>query len=664
MNQGKIIEYIDQGKIICSVCLQDKGTRLHLLTPLNRQVNLPTGRILLLSKVSLDPLRPREELLTHLRQAEETRDRLKKEIRVNELWELIHDERERFGYEYLAQLCFGETVTDDHISALVRALFDDKLFFKMKDGAFLPNSQERVDQLIKEKEEETRIEQTLKEGSVWLKQAIAQGRLHSPSSDIIEVLEELALHGKEAPRFKYGKELLQRAGISDYQNARSILIKLGVWEEDEPIDLLRHNIHTTFDNARIEETHRLLGMEIQTQGYEDLRDLDSFTIDGPFTLDFDDALSWDVQGDYVCLGVHIADVAGTIAPGSPIDLEAAQRGSSLYLPRRHIPMLPLDLSQDKLSLREGYDRPAISLMARFDKQGNLFDYRIVPSLIRIKRRLTYDQVNDQYIKEEPFGHIHQLCEQMRQKRIDHGALILSLPEPFINIHEDSSITIEMISQETPSRMIIAECMILYNWLIAKVCQDNGIPILYRGQKKPGERLPSEDDDYIYYVFKQRRKIHPLIIDTKPGPHNGLGLKIYTNVSSPIRRYLDLVIQHQVRSFLFGEKPFYNNESLEQIRMQVTPILRDLNIIKRNRTRYWILKYLQKHLGKPFTGIILDTLKTKYRVIMKDFLFMVEMKRKEGQVFSPGDHVTIKVVQSEPWDDTLKLEFIHPSKDPA
>jgi exoribonuclease-2 len=318
-------------------------------------------------------------------------------------------------------------------------------------------------------------------------------------------------------------------------------------------------------------------------------------------------------------------------------------------------MLPQNLSQDRVSLRCGCDRPAISLLARFDNQNNLFDYRFVPSIIRVKQQFTYDRVNDEYIQEEPFTRIYSLCEQIRQKRIDQGALILSLPEPSIQFEGDSSISIKMISQETPSRMIVAECMILYNWLAAKLCNDNDIPILYRGQKKPSERLSMDECGYVYYVFRQRRKIHPLIIDTKPHPHTGLGLNIYTNVSSPIRRYLDLVIQHQIRNLLLGERPFYNKETLEQIRMQVTPILRDLNIIKRNRIRYWILKFLQRHEGSTFPAIVLDTLKTKFRVIMKDFLFMAEMKRKDRQDFTPGQEISVRVIQSEPWDDVLKLE---------
>ena len=114
MNQGKIIEYIDQGRIICTLCLQDKGNRLHLLTVSNREVNLPIKRALLASSSYLDSNSTREELLNILRETEALRNRLKEKIRVEELWELIKDENESYGYEYLAQLCFGEKVTDAH----------------------------------------------------------------------------------------------------------------------------------------------------------------------------------------------------------------------------------------------------------------------------------------------------------------------------------------------------------------------------------------------------------------------------------------------------------------------------------------------------------------------------------------------------------------------
>jgi len=109
---GKFVEYIDQGDFICTICLQDRGTKLHLLTLSNREVNLPPKRALLVSGASLDTERSREELLDRLRKTEDNRERLKGQVNVRELWELIKDEKEQFDYRYLAQLAFGRDVTD------------------------------------------------------------------------------------------------------------------------------------------------------------------------------------------------------------------------------------------------------------------------------------------------------------------------------------------------------------------------------------------------------------------------------------------------------------------------------------------------------------------------------------------------------------------------
>src|SRR5512139_2373051 len=144
MNQGKIVEYIDHGNFIIALCLQDDGTRLHLLTPTNREMNLSPKRALLISKSSFSGQGPREEVLHKLKKTEEERNRLKEQVQVQELWELVKDDAESYDHAYLAQLCFGEQITDDHVYGLVRVLFEDKLYFKMKDNRFLPNYKEKI----------------------------------------------------------------------------------------------------------------------------------------------------------------------------------------------------------------------------------------------------------------------------------------------------------------------------------------------------------------------------------------------------------------------------------------------------------------------------------------------------------------------------------------
>ncbi|MBW2344957.1 MAG: hypothetical protein JRF53_13290 [Deltaproteobacteria bacterium] len=264
MNEGRIIEYIEQGRIVCTLCLQDRGNRLHLLTHSNRLINLSPKRAILISVSTIDILKPREELLEKLNQAEEARNRLKGRIDVRELWELTKDENESFDHTYLANLVFGESIDDEHLSALVRALFENHLHFKMKDGRFHPNSEERVKLIIKQREEEALKEEWLIQGSAWLKNVQAGRAAEDPRyrDDIVNLLIQLALFGKEVPDFKYGKELLSRAGISDIRETRNLLIRLGVWEEDENLDLLRLGIEAAFTKDQLDESARLAGSKI------------------------------------------------------------------------------------------------------------------------------------------------------------------------------------------------------------------------------------------------------------------------------------------------------------------------------------------------------------------------------------------------------------------
>ena len=658
MYEGRIIEYIDQGSFICTLCLRDKGNKLHLLTPTNREINLPSKRALLVSHGTADISRSRGELLTRLRETEETREGLKRQIELLELWELVRDEGDDFDGKYLAEICFGNTVTDDHISALFRSLFEDKLYFKMKDSRFFPNSEGRIEQILRQREEDRAREELLNLGGKWLSAVHADKTVQDPpcKEEIIRLLVDLAVFGKESSHFRYGKDLLLRAGISDIGKAKNFLIKLGVWNEDENLDLIRFDIRTTFNQGVIQASQQMIGLDVEETDREDLRDLAVFTIDGALTRDYDDALSVEIQGDEIHLGIHIADVASAIAQDSILDREASQRGSSLYLPCLQVPMLPHELSQDFLSLKQDCDRGALSLFCRFDKSGNLLDSRFTPSLIRVRRRLDYTHVDTSYQEDETLNTLYRLSRILHKKRLDDGAMVLSLPDIAIQINAASMIDLIMVEQNTPARIMVAESMILYNCLAARFCRDKGVPILYRGQEPPGDRLPVDETNYVYFVFKQRRKLSPLMIDTAPRPHSGLGLDVYTNVSSPIRRYADLVVQRQILNVLLNKPPVYNAEDLEKIRMTLGSALKDLTMVKRNRLRYWLQKYLHQHEGEVFKAIVLIAMKSRFRLLMPDLLHVMDMKRHNGQDFKEGQAINIRIHKSDPWNDVLKVEY--------
>ncbi len=659
MAVGSIVEYIDQSRLICTVCLQDKGSRLHLLTPANREVNLSPKRTLLVSNGQIDTSQPRDQLLQRLQQIEMLRMELKEEIAVKELWELVRDEEEIFDHRYLAQLAFGEEANEDHFSAVVRALFEDRFYFKMKNGLFVPNSEARVEQIMLQEQIAAERAERLEQGGMWLK-LIHEGKaVQAPDckEDIIHLLTQLALHGTDAEEFKYAKELLSHAGITDIRQARSLLIRLGEWEEDEPLDLLRSGVETTFTTKQLDECARLFVAGFSKKHREDLTSLPVMTIDGPKTQDFDDAISLETLGDETNIGVHIADVAAIIEPESPVDRAAKERGSSLYLPERQIPMIPPDLSQDLLSLKEGCDRPAVSLIATFDREGSLLRYRFCRSTIRVKKQLTYGDVNDNLLENNQFRVLQGLAETLRQKRLEHGAMNLSLPELEVDRDETGTVKLDLVPQDSPSRMIIAEFMILYNQLAAAFCRQKQIPALFRAQSQPTEKLPLDEKGYVYYVFQQRRKLSPLQISTTPKPHSGLGVDFYTQATSPIRRYLDLVVQRQLGGFLAGDPPVYSEENLEELRMAVEPLVRNLGRIQRNRLRYWILKYLAMNRGMPLKALVLDELKNKYRIVLTDFLMLTDFKHQDGIIFSKGQEIKVRVKKADPWEDLIHLEYV-------
>ena len=664
MIQGKIIEYIDQGRFVCSLCLQDKGHRLHVLTPLNREVNLAPKRALLISEGTMNPTGPRDELLKCLRERDAQRDRIRQEIKVEELWELVKEENEHFSSTYLAQLCFGDDITDDQVSALVRALFENKLYFKMKEGRFLPNSGERVAQIQRQKEEAVRREEVLSQGSVWLQERLQDRVREDPpwKGEILKLLTDLALFGEDATNVRDARELLFRIGQSRGLGAREILVKLGIWERDENLDILRLDIPNKFQEDVLQEAEDVEGREVPPVGYEDLRHLHTFTIDGPDTLDFDDALSFDLEGDTLLLGIHIADVAAQIEPDSLLDQDASLRASSLYLPRRQIPMFPPDLAHGAMSLKEGCHRFAISLLCRFDMEGTLMDHRFVPSQVQVRKRLTYDEVNDTYLGEETMGRLYALTKTLRKKRIEEGAFMLSLPEVVIQVDDEGFVALDRIDQNTPSRSMVAELMILYNRMAAQFCRDQGIPVLYRAQEKPTERLDVDERGYLFYVYKQRRQLKPLMIDTEPKPHAVLGVEVYSHLTSPIRRYMDLVMQRQIRSHLLTQPLPYNKEGLDQIRMSVEPVLRNLGLVRRNRMRFWLQKYLSQHRGRIFAAMVLYRARQRYRIVLSDLYLIGEVKAENGVTLREGDEILVRIQRSDPWRDELKLEYVGPKND--
>ena len=320
----------------------------------------------------------------------------------------------------------------------------------------------------------------------------------------------------------------------------------------------------------------------------DLRKKFIFTCDPDTAKDFDDALSLDKdrKGNRV-LGVHIADVSHYVRPGTALDREAFKRSTSVYLLDRVVPMLPEELSNGVCSLVPGEDRLAFSAFLTFDKDGRCIGRRFAKSVIRSKRRFTYDQVMGMLMgrnrgtaqEARTVREIGALAQQLRSRRFAEGALDLEVPESEIMLNEEGRMTGIAERAYDESHQMVEECMVAANEAVAKELWSRGIRILARLHERPDpERLEqlradlasigvrcgdlSHGKNVAEFLKKVKddplgRTISVMVLrslkracyDARKIGHFGLAKDFYAHFTSPIRRYPDLVLHRQLADFI-------------------------------------------------------------------------------------------------------------------
>ena len=194
----------------------------------------------------------------------------------------------------------------------------------------------------------------------------------------------------------------------------------------------------------------------------DLRSLETWSIDDPGTRDIDDAISFEqVDGD-LRVGIHITDVASLLPPGCALDHEASRRGTSLYLPEGTTPMLPPVLSEKRLSLIAGEERPVVSVFITLDAGGSERERTLQLSTIRVTRRLSYQDVDEDIRSGGVFQQLYEHVMRARDRRLSAGASGMVIPELQIRLENSREVVLSVRERETPAQALVAECMILAN----------------------------------------------------------------------------------------------------------------------------------------------------------------------------------------------------------
>ena len=600
--EGQIIEFLDADQLRSGYVRKQERDRLMVVDPRGRHLSVGSDRVAIVH----GPVREADFPKAMKAIQERVQQRLA-EIDIPLLWESLGNSREYTAAE-LAQLFFSEA-TPDASAAIFHALSQDTVFFKRNVLNFVARTK---DQVTTEQTRRTR-QREREESRDRLADVVKRLVQHRGEilPDFVPVIDRIQAWMKYRTGDEVEKVLEQLVGATHVRDtAYDILSRAGRLPNNADRFLVIAGIEETFGASEMEAAARLIPAP-HASARADFRDLPAVSIDDADTVEVDDALTiYEDDGEYV-VGIHIADLSSFVSRGDALDIEALKRASTVYLPTRAVRMLPDRLSTDLASLKQGEDRHAFTLEVRFDSQFNRLGHRILLSTIRVSERLTYEEVDERIqASDRRLMALHQIGLRLRKEREATGAINFRRPEVKVRVHQNDAgedIHVTTINPNSPSRILVSEMMVLLNRLAADFAAANSVPVIFRTQEAR-EPLPADMQlvPEALAFEKMRRTFKRSRLSLTPGLHSGLGLSAYTQVSSPIRRYSDLVTQRQFTAVLQGDPIPHAREELLRVLAAAEGAELEIRSLEERSTSYWLLKYLAREkIGATLNALVLD-----------------------------------------------------------
>jgi len=311
------------------------------------------------------------------------------------------------------------------------------------------------------------------------------------------------------------------------------------------------------------------------------------------------------------------------------------------MPDNKIPMIPASLAEGLCSLKAGELRPAISILARISPNFDLIDYEVIPSLVRVKNQYTYFDVNTVADKDPEIVALHAIAKRFREFRMAQNAVQITLPEVNVWINSDGTPGVSHVNRESPSRMLVAELMIMANWLMAKFLADHDMPAVFRTQPEPKQRLYKGDGGSVFQNWMQRKLLSRFVLGITPQPHSGLGLEAYVTATSPIRKYFDLTTQRQIRAIFDLEQPA-TESAVDRVIQIIGSSMTSISRLQFGRSRFWLLKYLETQVGKKEEALVLSERRNHFIVLLKAYMMECSLAKSGGIKLSPESLVQVTI----------------------
>ena len=511
----------------------------------------------------------------------------KMQNQIQEVYELLQSdsstENQPLSFEELSEYARNAFVADESW-AFYSALINDVHFAisteDLKTGkiVFIPRSQEEIKQINQkkyEKEHESEIKAAFFE-------RLKNRKLDLPSdAKYMGEVEAFALCKTDK-----SKVLAEAKIPQTVEKAHQLLIETGIWDITKNPYPTRYGF--SFDSARDQ-----LGKMPQEERLV-LNDV-AYAIDGENSTDPDDAISFD--GKY--LWVHVADPASSVEPDSSIDIAARDRGTTLYIPEGASRMLCESCLEDyALGLKNPSN--ALSFRIALDDESQIVDCDVFKTTVNVKR-LTYAQAEQQ--KDSPELKVFfELARKNKTRREKNGAVTIQMPEVSIFVDKvTKKVTVEP-DEKYESNEMVAECMILAGEGAAKFAFKNQIPFPYVSQEKPD--FPDNIPQGWAGNFAKIKCMRKRSVGITPAPHAGLGVSFYSQVTSPLRRYGDLIAHQQLRAFIDKRHLLGKDEMLERVAAGDAASIAAKKASRFSDT-HWKLVYLLQNPDNEYEGFCID-----------------------------------------------------------
>jgi len=534
-------------------------------------------------------------------------------------WEILISETpaKALDLEELAELIYGDYSPSSAFASW--NFVADGLYFRGLPDRITANSPESV-----QAEQATRLaRQNEARNYIDFKERAQSGQIDiDADASYLREVEDLAFGRRKTSRL-----LIELGRGQRPENAHALLLECGYWNKTTnpyPVRLGLPASPPELSLPAFPDETRL-----------DLTQLPAYAIDDRDNRDPDDAISLeycqlDEDGaiNVARIWVHVADAAALVPPDSPPDHEARARSATCYLPEGAMPMLPFE-AIEKLGLGLRKVSPALSFAITLNPIGEIIDLQIQPSQVRVQR-LSYETVEER-ILTYPFRELHRLAQMICDRRTQHGALLIDLPESIVRVL-DGQVSIRPVLR-LRSRDLVREAMLIAGEAAARFAIEHQIPFPYVTQEAPERSaleqfaLPlgsssqedlSLQDNYEYLVrgYGLRRFLKRSHVSGIPAPHAGVGLPFYSRVTSPLRRYLDLVAHQQIRAHLRGERTLSQTEILERLGSSEA-IVSSVNQADALSRRHWTLVYLIQNPGWQGEAVLVEVNGLRGRVIIPE-----------------------------------------------